>query len=515
MSNQPGVSETLALLDTLKSAVGDFVAREEKLNKEFRAQSAAALNALAGEKNAQAAAATAREMDASGTLEAEKQLLQFRFKQRQARINRVYASVSQRVSSDITKSDAEWRDRTQLGVQAAEIHRDQELVNSTARHESFQQNLATAGEELTRLESSARSAFRSYGKFKRMLASKRQWPEPDLSPDENVLLDQLKKIQGKTAGDLKQFRKLLLPIIFKFIPLWLVAVLMLGVVAAYPVMNHLGRDMVSLPEATIALAVLFGVASVYFFGGRSAAPLAKTIAGNLFVARRLFDACTEKSATHFHQEQERIRNEFEVSRQTYNHEWRQAVKDIDHWRGVQPTTISAKASRLLQKNDQWWQRELARLQTVHAETVSRLKEEDAVEVRQLSETHKTRTHKVESDQQLRWHDLENDWKVRINAFIESVHAMNVAADKLFPDWDDKLWQDWLPPKEFQNAAKFGQLDVDVEKFAGPLPKDERLRWPGTPILSVPMSLVSPQQGSILFETGKTGDNEAIGARSTI
>ena len=112
MNSQPGVNETLALLNTVKSVAGEFAAREEALEKDFRARFATAQRTLANGNEAQAAAAAAAEEEAANALETEKQFLQFRFKKRQTRINRVYTAVSQRASSDITKSDAEWRERT-------------------------------------------------------------------------------------------------------------------------------------------------------------------------------------------------------------------------------------------------------------------------------------------------------------------------------------------------------------------------------------------------------------------
>ena len=39
MSKNPGVNETLALLDALKGAVEDFAAREERLNLDFQTRS--------------------------------------------------------------------------------------------------------------------------------------------------------------------------------------------------------------------------------------------------------------------------------------------------------------------------------------------------------------------------------------------------------------------------------------------------------------------------------------------
>ena len=160
--------------------------------------------------------------------------------------------------------------------------------------------------------------------------------------------------------------------------------------------------------------------SFIFLAAARAAPLAKTIAADMAKMRRLFDACAEKSDTHFQQEQERIKDEFETSKQTFNQEWRQAARDIEQVRGIQPTTISAKASRLLQKNEQWRQRELGRLQERHAETLVRLKEEDAAQVRQIAEAHKTQMAQIEADHRARWQELEADWKSRCQALCESI-----------------------------------------------------------------------------------------------
>ncbi len=58
-----------------------------------------------------------------------------------------------------------------------------------------------------RLETKARRAFRGYWRFRRLLAPKKKWPEPDLAPDENVLFSQLQKIQTKISADLGRFGK--------------------------------------------------------------------------------------------------------------------------------------------------------------------------------------------------------------------------------------------------------------------------------------------------------------------
>ena len=515
MNSHPGVNEMLALLDTLKNAVRDFVAREEKLNSEFRLQSTGELNAFESQKQAQESAAYALEMNAEAAMEAEKNRLQSRFEKRKSRITRAHSAVSRRVTHAITECDAEWKDRTQQGVQAAELHRDGELVNATLDYNNFQQNLAAAGEELARLEALARGKFRGYGKFRRLLAPERSWPEPDLKPDHNALFSELQKLQEKTTGNLKRFGKLPLPLIFKFLPVWLLAALLLGIASADPVLAHFHRNVVSHLQSGAALAAFFLVAIVYFFGGRAAAPLATAIAGDVAKMRRLFDACIEKSAAFLQSEQARIKNEFETAKQTFNQEWRQAVRGISQSRSTNATVINEKASRLVQKNQLWHGAELEQIQQRHVKVLARLKTEDAAKVRKIYEAHQTKMAQVEAIHQHRWQELETDWKKQITPLCEKLRAVNDVAEKVFPAWDAAAWKNWTPPAEFQNAAKFARLEAGVDKLFEELPKDPRLKWPGPATVSAPLELVFPAQGSILFEAGKTGGDEAFGAINNI
>ncbi len=515
MNSRPGVNEMLALLDSLKSAVRDFVAREEKLESEFRLQSAAESNDFATRNQTQEAASRARETNAESALEAQKEILQSRFENRRTRINRAHAAVNRRALGEISERDTEWQDRTRQGVQAAEVRRDEELVAATVAYENFRQNLAVAGGELAKLEAKARGAFRGYGKFRRLLAPNRQWPEPDLSPDENVLFGEFQRLQAKISGDLNRFGKFPLPKIFKFIPVWLLAALLLGVVATDPLLAHFGRNAIPYFQSSTALPAFLLVFLAYVFGGRAAAPLANAIAADAAKMRRLFDACVEKSGAHFQREQERIKNEFEASKQAFNQEWRQAARDIRRFRTIQPTTISEKATRLVQKNEQWRDEESDRIQQRFTEALAALKEEDAAQVRQIAGAHKTKIAQIEGEHQRRWRELEADWKKQIAPLCEQLREANDAAEKFFPAWDVASWKNWTPPAEFQNAAKFAQLEVGVEKFVETLPKDSRLKWPGPATISAPLSLVFPAQGSILFESGKTGGDEAFGAINNI
>ena len=515
MNNHLAVNETLALLDKLKDAVRDFAAREEKLNSEFNLATGAEQNALAARNLAQESAAAKLEAGAAEALETEKNRLQSRFEKREARLQRVQAAINQWVTNEISERDSEWKEHTRQSVLAAEQRCQEELAAAAAAHENFQQNLAAAGDVQEQLQASARSAFRGYGKFRRLLSPDRQWPEPNLVPDQNILFGELKILQAKIALALKRFRRSPVPVVFKFLPLWLWAAVLAGFAVAPPALARFGVQVKSPIGLPGALAALTAVAVVYFLGGRIAAPLAAVIAGDLARMRRLFDACAEKSAAHYQSEQERIQTEFTNTRQRLNQEWRQATKSISSVRGTQPTVIAEKAARLNQKNEAWRCAELERIQLHHAETLARLRTEGLEKSWQIAGAHQARQAQIESRHQQRWQELEADWERCLRPLGEGIRAANAAAQKSFPPWDAADWKDWNPPASFQNAAAFGRLEVTLEKFAGPWPKNPRLRWPDAPVVSLPLSLVSPQAGSILFETGKTGGDEAVSAINNI
>ncbi|MEI6074086.1 MAG: FtsK/SpoIIIE domain-containing protein [Verrucomicrobiota bacterium] len=515
MNSQPGVIEMLALLDALKSVVSDFVAREEKLNSEFRVQCATELNLLAAQSQAQEAAAHAQETQALSALAEAKARLQSRFEKRRTRINRAHAEISRRILDAISRCDTEWKERTQQGVQAAELRRTDELAGAAAAHDHFQQQLGSASEELARLETAALSGFRGYARFRRRLTSEPAHPEQDLAADENTLFSDAQQLLAKVTGELNQFAKLPFPKIFKFLPVWPAAGLLLGVGVADPVLTHFGHKFISDGVAGLALTCLIGLLALYFMSRRSADPVAASIANDLTKIRRQLVACAEKSAARLVQEQARIKTEFETTKQTFHQEWRQAVREISQLRGTQPAVIDAKASRLGQKTEQWLLRQRNRLETANTDTLACLKTDDRVQTRKINETHKSKMTRLEEVHQQRWQELAADWTRQLAPLCDRLRAANEAAEKLFPSWESLAWKSWTPPAEFPNAAKFGHLEAEVEKLVGVLPKDVRLRWPGPATVLAPLALVFPTQGSLLFETGKNSGEEAFGVINNI
>jgi hypothetical protein len=76
-------------------------------------------------------------------------------------------------------------------------------------------------------------------------------------------------------------------------------------------------------------------------------------------------------------------------------------------------------------------------------------------------------------------------------------------------------ENWKPAADFHPLAAFAQLDVDLLKHAGALPKDARLALPCAPQFTVPLALTFPAEGSLLFETQESAAASATGSLTHI
>jgi DNA segregation ATPase FtsK/SpoIIIE, S-DNA-T family len=505
----------LALLETLKVAMRDFAAREEKLNADFRARSSVETRAFDIARDKQTTEAAETIAKAEGEFHEAKEKAEAHFDHRQARLNQAHISARKRVLDAITQSEADIKYSVQTGSLEAERVRDEKLAAAAAALEDFNRRANETGGRIAALDESARKAFGGYGKFRKLLAPDREWPQPDLSGDENELLDESQRLEKKVEEDIGRFRGLFPAAIFRFLPIWLWGVLLLGFAATVPVLPQLGIKNVPILYAAISAGAFVLVLIAYIIGGQQGSARAKEIAGNLAKSRWLISASLEKAKTRHQQDQTRLRNETADAIAAMNLRWKQSVKDAIELRGTRPIKIDEKARRAFAKNEATRETTLRDLQREHGLTMARLRAEADAVAKELSETHRAKIARLETEFQSLWSATEAEWKGIVEPIYNSIRAANEFAKKLFPPWEIPLWKDWNPPLEFKNAAKFGTLDVDMAKAAEAMPKDARLALPGSSKFAVPLLLSYPLQGSILFETPKTGDDEAIAAINNI
>ena len=516
MSSHLGVSETLALLDRLESAVRTFAAKEEKLDGEFRARSSAAAKTFEAATGEHTARLDERVAGVEAAFASEQQKLQSKFEQRKGRITQAHLTSTQQVMEGTDRAG-----RRQRQIQAAsreiERRRNTDLANAAAELEDLRARLAATRENFVQLEKAARRAFRGYGAFRRLLAPNRTWPAPDLPPDEKQRFEEFRRLEAGTRDELNRFKTFPLPRLFGFFPFWLLTILLLlGFAVSVPLLHRLGLNAASYPATGAAELLLWAVLlGVHQVGKRRASPAAHTIAGNLAQARQCHDLSLDQAEARHQQIQERTQKEFDDASHNLNQEWKLTVKAALDTRGVRAQKVDEKGFRALQTNERMHRARLARLERTHADSIARLREDADGLGKQLAGTHAEKMAKLNADHQARWQVLQAEWESTIHPIQEAIRAANATAEEWFPDWQQPAWKQWALPAEFKNAAKFGRMDVEVEKLVGVATRDKRLALPFPASFSIPLLLKYPGQGSIIFETGKIGGEEAMSAINNI
>jgi DNA segregation ATPase FtsK/SpoIIIE, S-DNA-T family len=510
----PSVNETLALLDNLRQTVRDFAAREEKLNTDFHNRSTAAHNLYDEQNKKMETDWEARLAGAETNLQSTKKQAQSFTDTRKDRIDRAYKNVRNRASSSIETRDAQWRAQVQGGLTEAEQQRDTDLAATTTANESFRQKLAEADETFKGLEKKARRAFHVSGKFRRLLRHKLSPEEPSSAFNGEEYFSRLQQLLGQIENDLQRFQTIALPRLLQFVPIWTLAILSLAVAVAGPVLQHFGLHAISNPVAAGALGVFVMLSVVAFLAASAAAPAATTVANYFVKAQGMLEGGLDKIDLHYQQEQERIQAEFQTNEQALNQRWKEGARNLARLGTSLPMQVDDKALRIHQKNTKRGFSKLERIETEHAESLQQMQAENDALARRILGEFTTNKEKMEQEHRASWLTLEADWKKAIEPLWKELQAGCEATEKMFPPWTAD-WENWTPPKDFQNAAAFGRIEVNIAKFAEAVPKDKRLALPCPLALSIPLSLVCPVQGSILFETGKTGNEQAIAAINNI
>jgi hypothetical protein len=515
VSNPLGVQETLDLIASLKTAVGDFAAAEEKLNRDQRARTDAATRRFEEEMAAHEAGAAAVVNDAEARFAAGRQAIEARRDKRRARLVKAHRAAHKTSAERITNEEGSLKYRVQKGLLDTKRWREESLKQNDATLAEFNASLAGNRAAFGELEALAQKKLGGAAACKRALAQVEKLPDPDLAPDEYQLLEKLNALHATVTGEIAKFGKIFLPQLFRFLPLWLwiVGLLLVGAGARHAFVL-IGRPNIGYVHTAGGAGVLLVLILVAYFMGQSRAlPLAKTIAQHLEDARRMYNACLQKSQARHAGEIERIETEARNRTEALNNDWDTALSGAARARELWPAAIDRKSQRANATHEAMSARHLEKLAAAHAEEVGRLNAAAAAARGEITARHEGHIAKFKADHDAHWQKLEGDWKRTTAPLFAAAAATNAAADALFPAWKPELWADWTPPAGFINAARFASLEADVAKLANAAPRDPRLPFP--PTISLPLLLHYPDRGSILFETTKSGNEHVIEAINNI
>jgi DNA segregation ATPase FtsK/SpoIIIE, S-DNA-T family len=510
VSDYPGIPGTVALLQQLRKTVREFTARERAWHDQIKRSATVEIQRIESAAKREAARAAELLQETLTAAESERAQCTTRFEQRADRIHKAGQQSRKRALEAVEHEEGRAKYQLQKAHLQAERQRDTESSRVTAVWEEFLGRLNESRDAFLTLEYEAHQAFAGFGTFRAWLL-RTHATEGELAGDENQLLTRLEELRESLRARLDRFRRFFLAQLFRLVPIWpLLAVLILGHAAVLVVLPQLGWTVANYQQIAWSFGLSLAlVLLLYWIGQRQASPVAASIASDLAHARSLFEISEQRAAHRRDMDQARAREEFATISGTLDAQWQDAVARATQAREVQPRNIDTKASRIAEKNDRMQQACLERLERTHTEKLAR--QQSMAEARQRESEH-ARTvalAKAETDAQQGWNQLSTEWNAAIAPLYRQIEQAKRSVDGLLPPWDDPSWAQWTPPTAFRNLVPFGRIEVTVEAMAGVSLAQSRLQLPGPAAFSVPLALVYPHQGSVLFETRERGREEAV------
>ena len=515
MSRILPASKTVELLDEFKKTVEDFAARADKLNEEFRLQTAREQRRYEAAVEQEAAASAVAEVQANGALETARNAAGLTFERRRIWIGKAYQSSKELGLKRVEDRIGGRKYELQRKMLQAEKDRESAMSAVVSAGQQFHNHLAAEQEALAGLERNAQRSFHGYTGFKRLFQRAYETSEGNCAPDQDRLLAELRELIGKAAGELGRFRGFTLLRVFRFLILWVL--FSCCVFALVPLARYFGVTGFGFLQAgAVAAGALALVGILRLLAVRKAHPLADSLSKTLARARRVHAACQEQSELHYQQELERVQQEHAATTQGVDRQLKQTLSQAGDLRVACRMRTDERAVHANSSNERNRRGRLERLERARQEAAQQLKQTAEIRAKALTDSWEQKRANLVTARDSQWRALEAEWRSRIEPLYQVLEGSAREADELFPPWDSAVWRNWKPSGRFIRAAKFARLEVDVTHLCAGAWKERGLQLPGPAELKVPICLAYPEQGSILFETSTAaGHDEAIGALNNI
>lgn len=492
MSSFPGVRQVLGWVAELDRGTRDHAERVRRLEEKHRADVQRerlgirqALDALDARLAADLAGAEAAHRD-------RKAGAQRRFEARAAAIREALLTSRRQRTDRIESEEGASKHRIQMRREELDAACPRELAEVDAAYAAITGALGGHYRELAALTARTGRMFHGY---RGLMARTLQPVDPaalDLTEPAGRLLQRIDEHVKAAAATLDRAGASLPLRIFGRIPPGAMAGLVLlvhALAAAALAATGMPRVWPAGAGVSAALFLLLG-AGLYWAGGRRLDPAVRRIAGEMAMAAKLHDVCTEKAAMERYLQRERIERKFEALRADLDREWQVATEKADSQRLLTPRTLRDKMERALRRNESLHVRRGIRMEEERPGAVAGMEDRARRERERLATAHEQALSALDRRHEADRAALDAARDLALKPVREALDTAATAARSRFPDWSDAVWERWSPPTDFAHAAPFATL-----RASG---------------VEAPLLLTFPDQGSLLFETqGPARDGPAV------
>ncbi len=436
-----------------------------------------------------------------------------RMKHRREWIDRAHLASRNRVA----RSLAEREGHRVYQMQMSMIQKKRDLsATRERRHQAREEQLAELArdrESLAKLRKAAARAFRGYGALTRALAVPgAPIPEDAVAVSAEGLIQRSREERAVAGEALKEFRRLALPRLFASLPVMLVIVF-IALLAGGVAFGLPAAGMGNSPALGIGVAVFaigFALTIILYFGGSSqGAELAGAVAGALWRGREYLERGEQRAAADFDAAMASLESDAEESSSRFDEARKQSPEQVAAARAEYEKRLDVRHARAKARFESLLAQRSASMTAEHDTHRERLLADSEAAIAGLNTAHEVAEAKLRQAHAFNHDALETAWREAATAIYGEIEALRRHADALFPGWSREFLDRWKAPSDFAHAARFGHFEVDVAALAGGLPKSDRLALPGPDRFQLPVSMLMPGRGSLLFESEEGGGREAM------
>ncbi|MEI6560690.1 MAG: FtsK/SpoIIIE domain-containing protein [Verrucomicrobiota bacterium] len=502
------VSRTLELLNRLKQTTAAFAKKEERLSRDLGVRRFA-INRAHHEALATLDAECATQTQEAQTLfDARKQHVTAVYESRRERLVKICnASIRDlpslaRQAKEVWMGDLQMRDFQAQGERTANLAAADAAYGESARQLGLQQAALAA------LEHRVRRAFFGYWSFQKMLRAADAAESFANATDGSSLRLDLQSALLDVEKQLGAFRQFYPPLLFSYAPL--PVVLLLALLAAAILYPSFGWGSLLLGLALTGMALLF-----HHKGWNQSQQTAKALSETFSKAQMLHAACEKIAQADYQQARNDIQQEYEKIHAELSRQWSRADTIEKEFEAAKLAKLNTQAPRAEAKNEAIYHRKFDQIEAERAARLEAVQHAFLTQQQQLAATHDAAMAQWIVDERNDWAELQACWQREITPLRQTLEKLNATATTWFPDWTPELVGAWTPPTTFLPAAQFARFTLDLTAQPEGIPKDPRLALPGSPQISAPLALCFPTEGSLLFETGGSGDESIVGTLNNI
>ncbi len=497
--------DSLELLESLRATVTDFARREEALIREINSRRYHLQRAHKDVESAEDAKVSARRKAADTITGQEEERVRKLYNTRRARIQRIHHADLGDVQLNARRAKEKYLSDLQLRHFHAKKNLPKEIDRVEAEAAAMAGIVKEAGSAYAKVHKAAEQALSGHGKLKGLLRKEADPNRENLAkPD--AMLRKLQAQLDKTGESIKDFRGLVLPALFRSIPLagWIVVIL-----AACGVFGFILRANPSSPlivgasgiGACLLIYVLYRIA--YAQGLESAT----TVANDLAEALRLYNESGASAATKHVTDREAVQNEYELIKAEVNVAWQRGEQIEAEFTVSAEQKFENQIPRTLATADRILAKRLARARAAGAARQTAIDKETGAHNERRSAAQKSELDALATEERERWDALIAEWTRALTPLYESIRQKDTALAATSPALSIELADNWTPPTQFTPATRFSSLELDLAPLK---PKDARLQLPGPSLVKVPVALTYPDQGCLLLETEESGTPRVSG-----